>query len=463
MDLDMTERAAQWASAGPEGSEGYVPETASNRTDVTEWPTPSEVREYGWCVYYRYQPPEGHDTPPDWPLLNWPYRRRIDKRMLNRFFGLSNALADHIAAFVRDYGPLALCDHGIPYTHAGASIAGPSDSWLYSGCIPLRATPSLCGRWLWQPALNRLEQRTSDGCLLAVYAGVGSCTDDLDPAIPRGALGVDVMADLAAYQHGDEAARGRLIHLAAALNGEAHDAPLSTGVNNTSGFDHEAADIAPWVHERGWFYDDIRHWHFYAAEAWAMVDVMAALREGKVPAQDAVLALDRTAHPLRVSSDALYWTISQRLNKWLEWGGARPAISLFAARPDALSGAKTQFTAGSLLGIIALQMQALLFGRNGLALCDGCGHGYAPSRKPRKDEDHYCPTCVKNGVPRANATRAKRERDAKNPPDPHVKRKPGRKPMSRLSDAPTKGTNSAETGHVRQQLDSNIDSNRGIR
>ncbi len=46
-----------------------------------------------------------------------------------------------------------------------------------------------------------------------------------------------------------------------------------------------------------------------------------------------------------------------------------------------------------LFSVLCGQLVAILVSANGIAICDECSSIYQPSRRPRSDRRHYCPTC----------------------------------------------------------------------
>jgi len=91
------------------------------------------------------------------------------------------------------------------------------------------------------------------------------------------------------------------------------------------------------------------------------------------------------------------------LNRWLERGDVRPALTYHS---NPILSLKTP----SLFGALSVSLLEAA-GNHTIAGCSACHKFYAPSRKPQAGRDRYCPDCQAKGIPIARAKQAKALRD----------------------------------------------------
>lgn len=79
-------------------------------------------------------------------------------------------------------------------------------------------------------------------------------------------------------------------------------------------------------------------------------------------------------------------SLERVVNEWLYACEVRPFLSL--------AGADQKFELRStLLGSLGVQLLSSLLRTEGFTVCSACGQPYAPTRRPRKGENHYCQDC----------------------------------------------------------------------
>ena len=74
------------------------------------------------------------------------------------------------------------------------------------------------------------------------------------------------------------------------------------------------------------------------------------------------------------------WAFGGRVGFVFEWRQQRPSVSLYGL---------------GLLGTLAIELQYAVANTSGnaMAICDGCGSPYLPTRKPARGRRKYCPNC----------------------------------------------------------------------
>ena len=104
--------------------------------------------------------------------------------------------------------------------------------------------------------------------------------------------------------------------------------------------------------------------------------------------------------------------IEVQVRGWLKDGRVGLAFSWGAGDEPIL-----RLAGDGLFGGLVAQLVVALRGTGGLAFCAGCLRGYAPERKPRLDQGHYCPACRpdptgrrRGSVAKAAQTRTRRAR-----------------------------------------------------
>jgi len=100
-------------------------------------------------------------------------------------------------------------------------------------------------------------------------------------------------------------------------------------------------------------------------------------------------------------------SLEREVNEWLYACEVRPFLSL--------AGADQKFELRStLLGSLGVQLLSALLRTDGFTVCSACGQPYAPQRRPRKGENHYCQDCGRRATNKL-AQRRYRERQRLGP------------------------------------------------
>jgi len=164
-------------------------------------------------------------------------------------------------------------------------------------------------------------------------------------------------------------------------------------------------------------WEPLSEWRAWAARAKAILECVARLQEDRVPSESAQrLAFDiapdyealpptRTASQVKVALATAKSELTYYLNAWLRAASVRPFVES-APRITVTWGS----SANPVFGALAIQLMLVATGAWGLAVCNGCGDTYMPSRQPKPHTRHYCPTCNEDGVPLRDAARAYRAR-----------------------------------------------------
>lgn len=92
--------------------------------------------------------------------------------------------------------------------------------------------------------------------------------------------------------------------------------------------------------------------------------------------------------------------LAQYVTTLLGW---QPPTVVTWWEPD---GGRMDIRPTGLLSALALQLGAAVVKRHGLAVCDGCGAGFTPARKPAASRRTFCATCRDGRVPQRLAERA---------------------------------------------------------
>lgn len=176
--------------------------------------------------------------------------------------------------------------------------------------------------------------------------------------------------------------------------------------------------------------EPVQEWYALARSAATLLRIAALRHQGRrVPPEDWRVAF--TAGLLPISAAAAIGAVAAfeaferapssarnslqhaglpyLVNAWLTAG--QPSVQL-AWPPGA---APTIELAGDdLLGHLAAQLLAAVCQSEGPALCSSCGMPYAPKRRPRSDQRHYCAQCGKKAQAR-DAQRDLRQRKKQAP------------------------------------------------
>lgn len=164
----------------------------------------------------------------------------------------------------------------------------------------------------------------------------------------------------------------------------------------------------------GVFWEPLHAWRRYAAEARALIDLSINLhagthgraeewqqcpdawrvagalysaKGGDLPPDeamenwDAIHELTGLGLDLAFGRQVLAWTVDE----WLRSAQVRPAFRWEGKSPTVRLGG------GGLLGALGVQIMLVVGRPDGVAMCSACGVPYAPQRRSRTDQRHYCP------------------------------------------------------------------------
>jgi hypothetical protein len=185
--------------------------------------------------------------------------------------------------------------------------------------------------------------------------------------------------------------------------------------------------------------DSIEAWRFYSRRAMAVLNLIAAAKQGKIggiedwrelgATNDSLEEWERAGDvakkfplpqlggfPRDVRAAAT--SIANELNAWMEvWREKRfHAVSDF--RVDNTGPGKWEMQVdfhGMLFPAIALQLCLVTVAADTLYCCSDCGHPFVRPReknRPRPGLANYCPECIRLGIPARRASKRYRERKA---------------------------------------------------
>lgn len=182
--------------------------------------------------------------------------------------------------------------------------------------------------------------------------------------------------------------------------------------------------------------DPIEAWRYFSHRAFAVLNIAAALKQGKLGDLDdwRLIASDCTKDAMRVadeqhryglgwhlferpfnkqqSIDEAHRVVAREIQMWLSsWKGMRMrGLSDFVVT---WSGSRWELRVdyhGFLFAAIALQLALSIAGADSLFSCSGCGVPYIRGvKKPKPGTDNYCAKCSRNGVAQRRAVDSYRE------------------------------------------------------
>jgi hypothetical protein len=157
--------------------------------------------------------------------------------------------------------------------------------------------------------------------------------------------------------------------------------------------------------------EPVEGWRFLARKCNAALVIAARLHQRQLGVeadwqilgagqQDAAWEIDKPPKTIAAQWDQLCFF----LNGLTLASGLLPRIGMVRAQPTVV------LSANSLLGAISHQLMLAASKAGAFAHCSECGNAYAPTRRPRIDQRHYCGECQRRGVVNRNAQRAWRSR-----------------------------------------------------
>lgn len=287
-----------------------------------------------------------------------PRFRKPTEGMFEGFLKLSDAPGEKILDFVRRWGPLGICEHGLPHTH------WPLNKWDGHAAAYVSSESNIQG--------TGREQR-------------------LDGLIPCFALvPIQVAARIArGRKPGDFADPGDLVLTRTFCQ------PCGTVEQNGRG-GHEP----------------LAAWRRLSREADAIVQLASLLHthEGavEVPGWLADLVQFGGCDEKDASARYVDWRwLQSGVERWIGYGNVRPSLMLDESGPAVclgsanglisenlyINGPRTGFFFASecgLFGAIASQLLLACQNRGGVAICAECQAYFEPSRKPRAGERSFC-------------------------------------------------------------------------
>lgn len=321
---------------------------------------------------WRTPDPTGPKSPPGADDQEWrrstgaPRFRTPRQGMLEGFLKLAAASDDQILEFARRWGPLGICEHGLPHTH-----------W------PLNTWDAYAARWVAEdPEAPKSSQEESERareipCFQAAPITVAMRT-----------------ASTARVPPDDDY--------------EAYRLAFTRPFCEPCGFSEQ--------HGRGGR-EPLQTWRRFSEEANAILKLAALLhtRRGVVqaPARLADLALSGASDEPE-ESDSNVWTdwrwVQSGLARWIGYGNVRPSVVLEGGSPTIslgsanslveeemfINGDRTGFFFANwcgLFGALATQLLLTCQNRGGFAYCTECQSFYEPRRRPRRGERSFCDDC----------------------------------------------------------------------
>lgn len=159
------------------------------------------------------------------------------------------------------------------------------------------------------------------------------------------------------------------------------------------------------------YYEPIRRWWFFAAQARALLSVTARLRQGKPGLRKDWMVIfnwrPEDMHPPRfhgVDCDIDRQLVVYMVNRWLALGNVRPVLQRDGERVFVTFDT-------NLFGVLASQLMTAVSGTNRLGSCSACGMLYAPRRQPKSKQRNYCQGCREKKVPLRDAKADQRGRE----------------------------------------------------
>ncbi|MCL5744443.1 MAG: hypothetical protein M1541_11050 [Acidobacteria bacterium] len=171
--------------------------------------------------------------------------------------------------------------------------------------------------------------------------------------------------------------------------------------------------------------EPIRVWQKFSRKACALLNVKAALGEGKLgdPADWHVIdPLVNSAFPKPVAGQfagyighgiaAARWKLQWTLEGWLHFGRIGFGVDFQPGRGLRIN---IDYHSGRLFGALALQLLLAVTNADSLYFCSGCGLPYARSRekrRPREGQRNFCDECVSFKVPLQFADKDRKQKQA---------------------------------------------------
>lgn len=170
--------------------------------------------------------------------------------------------------------------------------------------------------------------------------------------------------------------------------------------------------LATGDYDKGLRWESVQAWRHWSRVGRATLNVAARLRSNKIgPEAEWRIACTTEGFPAGPGSWALpkdinegWRVISGYLNYWLKLGSASLFTEVTGKRIGIVVGK------GSLFGALAVQLSLAISGADGPVVCSNCKDFYVAQRRPRLEQDNYCPSCRSAGIPQKNASAAYRTR-----------------------------------------------------
>jgi hypothetical protein len=195
--------------------------------------------------------------------------------------------------------------------------------------------------------------------------------------------------------------------------------------------------------------ESIEAWRYYSRRAMAVLDLIAANKQGKIGDVDdwksigvwdfraaEIAHLSELAPKFPMSShrarlpetarDAGH-QITSELYEWMTFWrqGRRYPLSDFRIETTGGGAWEMQIDFhGWLVPAVAFQLCLVAVNAHGLFCCTACGWPYFRPRKtkrPKPGESNYCPRCIRAGIPARRASQRYRERKREGKADGHKK------------------------------------------
>ena len=145
-------------------------------------------------------------------------------------------------------------------------------------------------------------------------------------------------------------------------------------------------------------YEPVDAWRFWAHKAAGILRLAAQLHSD-VP-------VDKIQQWPGGPMDDPRKVLGEQLTTWLRFAKVRVKAE-WRERPRITLEGPT-----GLFGVLGVRLMSAAFQTSGLAVCSSCGNAYAPTRRPRRDRNNYCPDC---GLRAAYRDSKRRQRSSQPP------------------------------------------------
>jgi hypothetical protein len=287
---------------------------------------------------------------------------RIDPSLLTSFGSLRPEEPQAVLQFAQAWGPLGLCEHGMPHSHLPAWVA------LEAQRAGGNVTGAVCG----PPTSNPVPWRVDTG------EGLG-----IGHSEPLKAWFDWAAAARSLIEVADSLVRGR----PAALQlwrpvGIALEMPVDRMAVWPDDLD-EPDDPDP----------DARDYEELVVDGQAVERDLIDFDDSAAPTPERPTQRLAEVVPLQA------WLLNHAVDRWLRLADVHLRLD-WRQPADGPPTIRFGPTATTPIGALGLQMAMTVGGVRALAICDGCRQPFEPARQHSKEEHKYCEACRAEGVPK---------------------------------------------------------------